>query len=289
MSGYQIITDATADLTEAWANQIGVEIIPMECQLGGTPYTFGPGGNITGEEFFAGMRAGKMGSTSQINPTVYEEHFTRCLDQGLDVLYICFSSGLSGTIQAAKLCMEGLREKYPDRKLICVDSLAASAGEGLLVTGAAAQKAAGLSLEELAAWVEDHKQNVAHWFTVEDLNHLRRGGRISAATAVVGSALQIKPVMHCDSEGHLTNTAKARGRKNSLLALIDHMDKDWMPELSRQVFICHGDCLSDAEFLKAAVLERHPDAEITMFHMGPIIGAHTGPGVMALFFWGAGR
>ena len=111
MSGYQIITDATADLTEAWANQIGVEIIPMECQLGGVPYTFGPGGNITGEEFFAGMRGGKMGSTSQINPTVYEEHFT-----------LCFSSGLSGTIQAAKICMEDLREKYPDQKLICVDS-----------------------------------------------------------------------------------------------------------------------------------------------------------------------
>lgn len=289
MSGYKIITDATVDLTPEWAGQIGVDIIPMECELDGAPYTFGPGGNISGEAFFAGMRAGKTGSTSQINPTVYEAHFSKYLSQGLDILYLCFSSGLSGTIQAARLCMDELREHYPDRKLICIDSLSASNGEGFLVTAAAEQQAAGLTLEQLAGWVEQNKLHVAHWFTVEDLHHLHRGGRISAATAIMGSALQIKPVMHCDNEGRLTNTAKARGRKKSLLALIDHMDTSWTPERGRKVFICHGDCLEDARFMEGVVRERHPDAEITIFHMGPIIGAHCGPGVIALFFWGTER
>ena len=289
MSGYKIVTDATVDLTPAWAERIGVDIIPMECQLDGAPYSFGPGGNISGEEFFAGMRQGKTGSTSQINPTVYESHFERFLSQGLDVVYLCFSSGLSGTIQAARICMEELREKYPDRKIACIDTLSASNGEGFLVNEAAAQQAAGLDFDTLVAWVEENKLKVAHWFTVEDLHHLHRGGRVSAATAIMGSALQIKPVMHCDNEGHLTNTAKVRGRKKSLLALVDRMDASWTPEKGKRAFICHGDCMEDAKFMEAAILERHSDAEITIFHMGPIIGAHSGPGVIALFFWGSER
>ena len=289
MSDYQILTDATVDLTDSWAAKIGVDVIPMDVDLDGAPYTFGPGGNLSAEEFFAAMRQGKTATTSQINPAVYEAHFEKYLSQGKDILYLCFSSGLSGTIQAANICMEGLREKYPERKLVCIDTLSASNGEGFLVTAAAGRQAEGMEFEALVQWVEEHKLKVAHWFTVEDLGHLRRGGRISAATAIVGSALQIKPVMHCDDEGHLTNTGKARGRKKSLLAMIEHMDASWTPELGKQAFICHGDCLDDAKFMKQVILERHPDAEITIFHMGPIIGAHCGPGVIALFFWGTER
>ena len=289
MSDYQIITDATADLSAEWADRIGVAVIPMDVELDGSPYLFGPGGDITGSEFFTAMRQGKLGSTSQISPARYEAAFERYLSQGLDILYICFSSGLSGTIQAARICMDELRERYPERKLLCVDSLSASAGEGFLVTGAAEQKQAGLDIEALAAWVEANRLHVCHWFTVEDLKFLHRGGRVSAATAVVGSALQIKPVMHCDKEGHLTTTGKVRGRQPSLLALLDHADQSWPPGRGRKVFICHGDCLADAQFMAQEFQRRRPEAEITLFHMGPIIGAHCGPGVIAIFTWGTQR
>ncbi len=289
MGGYKIVTDATCDLTDEWAGRIGVDIIPMDVELDGEAYLFGPGGNITGLEFFRAMAAGKLGSTSQISPARYEEHFVPYLDQGLDVLYLCFSSGLSGTIQAAQICMADLRERYPGRKLVCIDTLCASAGEGFLVNAAAEQQAAGMDLDALCAWVEQRIPHVCHWFTVEDLKYLHRGGRISAATAVMGSALQIKPVMHCDDAGHLTNTGKARGRKHSLLALVDHMDQSWTPELGEQVFLCHGDCASDAQFMADEVRRRRPNADVAIFPMGPIIGAHCGPGVIAIFSWGSQR
>ena len=261
----------------------------MECQLGGTPYTLGPGGNITGEEFFAGMRAGKMGSTSQINPTVYEEHFTRCLDQGLDVLYICFYSGLSGTIQAAKLCMEDLREKYPDRKVYTVDTLCASLGQGLLVYLAAQERARGKTIEEVRDWAEANKLHLCHQFTVDDLHFLKRGGRISATTAVLGSMLQIKPVLHVDNEGHLINIGKARGRQASLKALVDKMENTVTEEGRKTVFISHGDCRKDAVTVADMVRERFGTQDIRINFVGPVIGAHSGPGTLALFYLGTER
>ena len=287
MSGYKIVTDATVDLTPAWAERIGVDIIPMECQLDGAPYSFGPGGNISGEEFFAGMRQGKTGSTSQINPTVYESHFERFLSQGLDVVYLCFSSGLSGTIQAARICMEELREKYPDRKIACIDTLSASNGEGFLVNEAAAQQAAGLDFDALVAWVEENKLKVAHWFTVEDLHHLHRGGRVSAATAIMGTMLSIKPVLHVDDEGHLISMGKARGRGASLTALVDHMEQT-VTDVDT-VFISHGDCLADAEKVAADVKKRFGTKDVVINNVGPVIGAHSGPGTLALFFLGTKR
>lgn len=287
---YQIITDATADLSPEQVCRLGVDVIPMALDLDGTSYTFGSeNDSITTEEFYTQLRQGKMATTSQINPTIYQEHFTRFLNQGLDILYICFSSGLSGTIQAARLCMADLREAYPGRALLCVDSLCATGGEGFLVREAVARQRAGLPVDELAQWLEEEKLHVCHWFTVDDLDHLRRGGRISAATALVGSALQIKPVLHVDDQGRLVSMDKARGRRRSITALADRMDAAWTPERGRLVHIAHGCCPGDAEFLRRTVLERHPDAEVTIYDVGPIVGAHGGVGILTLFFWGTRR
>lgn len=287
---YQIITDATSDLSPEQVNQLGVDVIPMTLDLSGTSYTFGSAyDSITTDEFYTQLRQGKIASTSQINPTVYQEHFTQYLEQGLDILYICFSSGLSGTIQAARLCMADLQEAFPDRTLLCVDSLCATGGEGFLVREAVARQKAGLPISKLAQWLDEEKLHVSHWFTVDDLAHLRRGGRISATTALVGSALQIKPVLHVDNEGRLVNMGKARGRKRSIIALADHMDATWTPERGKLVHIAHGCCPEDADFLRRTVQKRHPDAEITVYDVGPIVGAHGGVGILTLFFWGKER
>ena len=289
MSDYQIITDATADLSAEWADRIGVAVIPMDVELDGSPYLFGPGGDITGSEFFTVMRQGKLGSTSQISPARYEAAFERYLSQGLDILYICFSSGLSGTIQAARICMDELRERYPERKLLCVDSLSASAGEGFLVTGAAEQKQAGLDIEALAAWVEANRLHVCHWFTVEDLKFLHRGGRVSAATALVGTMLSIKPVMHTDNEGRLTMVGKARGRKASLKALLDAIERLAIEPEKQTMFICHADCQEEAKQVAAEIQRRFGTTDIRIHYIGPVIGSHTGPNTMGLFFVGTER
>ena len=290
MSLYQIITDATVDLSLEMEKELDICIIPMEVEIDGQAFTFSPSeGNLSSKNFFTAMREGKKARTSQINPMVYREYFERYLSQGMDILYLCFSSGLSSSIQSARIAMKELAEAYPQRKLLCVDSLCASAGEGLFVYTAVMKKRKGMELLALHSWLEEHKLNLCHWFTVDDLQHLRRGGRISATTAVVGTALQIKPVLHVDDEGHLINMAKVRGRKKSLTALAEHMEEAWTPELDDTIFISQGDCPEDAAYLSDAIRRFAPDAKITVFDMGPIIGAHAGPGVVALFFWGSKR
>ena len=229
---YQIITDATADLNAELMQESGLEMLPMDVEIEGKRYSYAPVGGDLGEaEFYRALQAGKRASTSQINPLVYESCFERFLKAGMDVLYVCFTSGLSGTIMAAQTCMEELRERYPERKLICVDSLCASAGEGRLARRAAKMQREGHSLEETAAWLEENRLHVCHWFTVDDLQHLRRGGRISAATAIVGTALQVKPILRVDETGHLENVDKVRGRRRALSALVERFDETWAPEL----------------------------------------------------------
>ena len=287
---YQLFTDATSDLCPAMTEGLPcVQVIPMEGELGGEPFTFGPGGNLTVEGFYAGQREGKFASTSQINPAVYRDAFEPCLKKGEDVLYLCFSSGLSGTIQTANLCMAELREEYPDRKLICVDTLCASAGEGFLVREALLRKAEGMDLETLAAWVEENRLRVCHWFTVDNFEHLRHGGRVSGVAAAAGTLRQIKPLLHVDGEGRLQVAEKPRGRRRAVEAQLTRLEEGWKPEWGRMIVVGHGGVPEAGEQLRQEIARRYPEAETFLTDIGPIIGAHTGPGMLAILYWGTNR
>lgn len=287
---YVILTDSTTDISQEIADEIDVKVWPMQFELDGLTYrNFPDEREMKSDEFYDIMRKGKMPKTSQINVVDFCEYFSEYLDKGLDVLYICFSSGLSGTYNNSLIAIEELKGRYPDRKIISVDSLAASMGEGLLVYLAAQQKKKGMGLEELAKWVEDNRLHLCHWFTVDDLHHLKRGGRVTAATAIVGSALNIKPVLHVDDEGHLINMSKVRGRKASLNAMVDQMVETYTDQFDT-VMICQGGCHDDAEYLAGEVKKRVKGVKkIIMGNIGPVIGAHAGPGVLALFFYGDHR
>jgi len=290
MSNYQIFTDATADLTPALlAGLPPVEIIPMQVEIGGAEYTYGSADGITAKEFYQLQNAGNFATTSQINPTVYSQSFEPFLKQGIDILYLCFSTGLSGTYQSALLAAEELQEKYPERKLVCIDTLAAAAGEGFLVMEAANKMRAGLTLDELVIWVMEHRLKVCHWVTVDTFTHLKHGGRVSAATAAMGTALQIKPLLHVDEQGKLEAVGKPRGRKKAVSALIAKMEEGWLPELGNSVLIAHSNDPDAAAMLKNQVTEKFPDAIIQTTDIGPIIGAHTGSGTLLLVYWGKNR
>ena len=287
---YQIFTDATADLSENLMEGLPrVEVIPMQIQLDGQEYTYGPGGNITAGEFFAAQRSGKFAMTSSINPGTYFEVFEPCLESGKDILYLCFSSGLSGTIRSAQLCIQELWQEHPERNVLCIDTLCASAGEGFLVREAARKQAEGMSLSELAGWVVEHRLKVCHWFTVDSLEHLKRGGRVGAATAAVGTMLHVKPMLHVDERGNLEVIDKPRGRYHAILAQLKKLEQGWTPETGRLVLIAHGDCPEGAEQLRREILTRVPDADIRTTEIGPVVGAHTGPGMLALIYWGSNR
>ena len=284
---YQIITDATADLNEELLEGLPeVQIIPMHVQVNGKEYLFGPGGNITNEEFYSFLRSGQFASTSQINPETYREHFEKILQQGKDVLYLCFSSGMSKTIQSAQMAIAELQEEYPDRTILCLDTLCAAVGEGLFVMEAARKQDQGMDVHELYSWLEAHRMNLCHWVTVDTFEHLKHGGRVSATSAAMGTLLGIKPLIHVDENGKLVTMGKPRGKKKALQALLSNMEKGWLPEISKQVIIGHGDSLDVAKELRDMVAGRFPEAEIFIAPIGPIIGAHAGPGVMTVFFWG---
>lgn len=287
---YQIFTDATADLTpELLEGLPQVSVLPMDLIIGGQEATYGPGGTITVKAFYGAQRSGQFAATSQIRPALYLECFADCLRRGEDVLYLCFSSGMSGTFQSACLCAEELRELWPQRRIVCIDTLCASVGEGFLVREAARKQAEGFTMDALADWVEEYKLRVCHWFTVDTFEHLRHGGRVSAAAAAMGTLVQIKPLLHVSELGGLEVAEKPRGNKNAMAAQLARMRKGWTPEISPLVIVGHGDCPDRAAALAAAVREEFPIAEIFTAPIGPIIGAHTGPGMLALIFWGTER
>ena len=213
----------------------------------------------------------------------------RALKNGQDVLYLCFSSGLSGTIERARLCMRELAEEYPERKLVCVDSLCASVGEGFLLCEALKKQAEGMGFEEMVAWLEENRLHVCHWFTVDTFDHLRHGGRVSGAVAMLGTALQIKPLLHVDETGHLQVMGKPRGRRKAIETQLSLMRQGWTSERGKMVAVGHGDCPADAEMLKQAILQNFPDADVHVAPIGPIIGAHTGPDMLAVIYWGDNR
>ncbi len=291
MNPYVIMTDTTADLPESYIQEHQLAILSLSYTIEGN--TYDRENPLDVREFYAKMRAGSMPTTSQVNPEQAKEAFKACLDQGNDVLYIAFSSGLSGTCGSGMVAAEEIREsgEYPDRKLIVIDSLSASLGEGLLVHKAVQLKEAGKSMEEVADWVEKNKLHLCHNFTVDDLFHLHRGGRVSKATAVLGTMINIKPVLHVDDEGHLIAIGKVRGRKKSLAALVDRMADQirGYEDQNSEVFISHGDCQEDAEYVQKLVQERFGVDKFIINHVGPTIGAHSGPGTVALFFMGNPR
>lgn len=211
------------------------------------------------------------------------------LREGQDILLLVFSSGLSSTYQAATMAVEELSAQYPDRKMAAVDTRCASMGQGLLVYLAAKKRAEGKTMEEVRAWAEEERFHLCHWFTVDDLMYLKRGGRLNAATALVGTALGIKPVLHIDDDGHLINVGKARGRRGALTALVDRMAELAVDPEKNPVFISHGGCLDDAKMVEKLVKQRLGVKEVVISYVGPVIGAHTGPGVVALFFLGRER
>ena len=290
MSEYVIVTDSSSDLSETMAREIGVEVLPMAFTMGGKTYHNYPDNReMDPKDFYQELREGGMATTSAVNVSDYTQMVEPILKEGKDVLILVFSSGLSSTYQSSVLAVEELREKYPDRKIFTVDTLCASLGQGLLVWHAAQMQKAGKSIEEVRDWTEENKLHLCHWFTVDDLHFIKRGGRVSAATAVVGSMLQIKPVLHVDDEGHLINVGKARGRGASLTALVDHMKETAIDPAEQTVFISHGDCLADAEKVAADVKARLGFKEVVINTIGPVIGAHSGPGTVALFFLGTKR
>ena len=284
---YQIITDSCCDYPTPMYETLGLTFVPLTVEFRGE--TFDDKNDDSLKGMYDGLRAGEVAKTSAVNPSRWSEVIEPALEQGQDVLVLAFSSGLSTTYQSAVIAAKELQSEFPDAQIRVVDSLCASLGQGLLVYLCAREKEAGKTLEEVHAFAEETKGRVCHWFTVDDLNHLKRGGRISAATALFGTMLSITPVMHVDDTGHLTAVSKARGRKASLLALVDEMEKTAIDPRHQTVFISHGDCEADARFVAEEITRRFGVTDIHINYVGPVIGNHSGPGTMALFFLGTQR
>ena len=288
MKNYVIYTDSCADLTPEVYAALGLRYIPLDVIVENEePVT---NDKIDIKEIYAKLRAKKSASTAAVNIDRFLENFESAAKEGLDVLYLGFSSALSSTYSSSAIAMNELQEKYPERKFYTVDTLGASMGQGLLCYYAAKKQEAGASIEEVRDFVENNKMNLCHWFTVDDLFFLKRGGRVSAATAVVGSLLNIKPVLHVDNAGKLTNVSKARGRKAAIDMMFDNMKKSMYPaEQNEPVFISHGDCIADAEYLANRIKTEMGVKTVDINYVGPVIGSHSGPGTLALFFLGNER
>lgn len=289
---FKIITDSTADLPAEYLKEHNIGCMPISYILDGV--TYGRERELDWKEFYAMMRnEGKMPTTSQINPAEAKEYFEEFVKTDKEILHIAFSSGLSGTYNNVCIAAQEVMEEHPDCRIVVLDSLCASLGEGLFVHKAVNLRDAGKTLDETADWLRENTQNFVHVFTVDDLFHLHRGGRVSRAAAIVGTLVSIKPKLHVDSEGHLIVIGKVRGRKKALNALVDYMEEKMGKRLQENrddcVFISHGDALEDAEYVRDQVRERFGMEHFLISHIGPTIGAHSGPGTIALFFLGESR
>ena len=287
MADYKIITDSCCDLPVDMIASLDIHMISLNLHFRGETLK----DSVTDEikTVYDAWRAGEAATTSAVNPQQWAEGIEPVLADGRDALVLTFSSGLSTTYQSAAIAAQELQEKYPQRKIRVVDGLCASLGQGLLVWYACKKRDAGMSVDELADWCENMKLHLCHWFTVDDLMSLKRGGRVSAATALVGTMLQIKPVLHVDDEGHLINVSKVRGRKASIEALAKKMGETALPGENDTVFICHGDCIEDARYLEKLVKEKFGVKDVLIGYTGAVIGTHSGPGTLALFFLGEHR
>lgn len=281
---YTLLCDVTCDLPEERLAKMDCKLLPMPFELDGTTYTTA---DMSMQEFYRRMREDASTKTSQVSVGVCEEAFEEEIKNGRDVLYLTFSSGLSGTYNSALAARENMLEKYPNAKIVVVDSLSASSGEGLLLIYAEQKKREGLSIDQLASWIEVNRFHICHVFTVDDLKYLFRGGRVSRAAALAGTVLGIKPVLNVDNDGHLIPQGKIRGRKQSINKL-GEMIKERMGSCENKIVtMSHGDCIEDAKYAEKMMKEIFgEDTEVVMAYTGPVIGAHSGPGTLALFFWG---
>lgn len=283
---YVILTDSGADLPEEIAAKYGVGVIDLILQTGEETKL---DSEVDHKEFYAMLRGKTSVTTAAINMERFKEFFAEYLAKGLDVIYLGFSSGLSSTYVSGRNAAEELAEEYPEQRILTVDTLCASLGQGLLVTLAARKKAEGASLDELYAYVNETVPRLSHWFTVDDLFFLKRGGRVSAATAVLGTVLAIKPVLHVDNAGHLISVSKVRGRRASVDALFNKLTENAIDPERQLYYICHGDCIDDAEYLANKIRAAYPESEVMIGYTGTVIGAHSGPGTLAVFFLGKER
>lgn len=284
---FQIITDSCCDFPTPMYGQLGLTFVPLTVEFRGN--TFDDKNDDTLKDMYQGLRAGEAAKTSAVNPSRWSQAMEKALAAGKDVLVLAFSSGLSTTYQSAVIAAEELKDAYPDRKIQVIDTFCASMGQGLLVWYACKKRDEGLSLDEVAQWVLDNRLHLCHWFTVDDLMYLKRGGRISAATALVGTMLQIKPLLHVDDEGHLINMTKTRGRKAAIDAMVKKAQELGAGYDNSTMFISHGDCLSDAEYLSRQLKEKCGVKDVVISYVGAVIGSHSGPGTLALFFLGSHR
>ena len=290
MSNYVIITDSSCDLPDRLVRELELEVLPLAFIMDGRTYRNYPDNReMSPEDFYGRQKDGLMATTNAVNVGEASDAMEAVLKQDKDVLVLGFSSGLSTTYNSFKIAADELAEKYPSRRIYTVDTLCASLGQGMFVYQAAKMRQEGKSIEEVRDWAEANKLRQCHWFTVNDLFFLKKGGRVSAATAVVGTMLQIKPVMHVDNEGHLIKADTARGRKASLKALVDKVGELAENPASQVMFISHSDCLADAQYVADEIKKRFGAREIIINSSGPVIGAHTGPGCVALFFTGTHR
>ena len=290
MNNYVIITDSSCDLPDSMVKELELEVLPLAFIMDGKTYRNYPDNReMSPDEFYSKEREGSLATTNAVNVGEATDAIEAVLKRGTDVLVLGFSSGLSTTFNSFQIAAGELAEKYPERKVYAVDTLCASLGQGMLVYQAAKLRQEGKTIEEVRDWTEANKLRQCHWFTVDDLFFLKRGGRVSAATAVVGTMLQIKPVLHVDNEGHLINVAKARGRKASLNALVDKVGELAENPASQTMFISHTACAEDAQYVADRVWTKYGVKEIVINSIGPVIGAHTGPGCVALFFMGRHR
>lgn len=290
MSDFKIVTDSTCDLSQEMVENLDVTVIPMDYVIGKDSYLDYPDErDLSSHEFYKRISAGEASTTNQISLAKFTDVFEPILKDGQDVLYVGFSSGLSGTYNNSVIIADELSKKYPERKIYTVDTLAASLGEGLLVYHASRLKQEGTGIDEIHDWLLNNRKRMHHWFTVDDLNHLKRGGRISGASALVGTMLGIKPVLHIDDEGHIILKDKIRGRRQSLDALVEHMRRTEEDAANQMIFISHGDSIEGAQYVAKKVKQAFGVKEIEIGSIGPVIGAHSGYGTVALFYLGKDR
>jgi len=290
MADYKITVDSTCDLPLSYLQDNDIHFFQLKFIMDDKEYPDDMLQSMSAKDFYGKLTEGSMSTTSQVNVTYYTEVMEPLLKKGQDILQISFSSGLSGSYNSAAIAVRELSEKYPKRKILLVDSLGASLGYGLLVDYAVQMKKAGKSIDEVYDWLEDNKLTVSHQFTVDSLEHLKRGGRVSGAAAAIGTLMKVKPTLIVDAEGHAKAGDKVKGRKKALIALVDKMEEEIINPDGQKIYICHADCIEDAQFVERKVKERFPKiGEIVIWYVGPVIGTHSGPGTVGLFFLGVKR